>query len=88
MTDKPDEFAFSNTTGQELVRLLFQRLGEKLSPEADHFTAALGAALVLLAEVLRVPVVKARDPKQAADEFVANSARWVRELLKPATGER
>ena len=82
-----NEFEFSNTTAQELLKLLTRRAEEKLSAEADQFTAVLGAALILLAEVLRHPIEGAADRRRAADAMVDHSARWLRELLKPVTGE-
>lgn len=78
-----DEFEFSNATGQELVELLAQRAEEKLPPGADYFAAVLGAALVMLAEVLRRPIEQAKDPKAAADDMIELCVRWLRNLLQP-----
>lgn len=80
-----NEFDFSNTTAQELVQLLARRAEERLSAESDHFAAVLGAALILLAEVLRRPIEEAKDPRQAAEKMIDLSVRWLRELLEPVT---
>jgi hypothetical protein len=82
-----DEFDFSNTTAREMVQLLARRADERLSADADHFSAILGAALVVLAEVLRHPIQEAEDPTDAADKMIALSVRWLRQLLQPVTGE-
>ncbi|MGH8430219.1 MAG: hypothetical protein ACREUF_07420 [Solimonas sp.] len=82
------EFDFSNTTAQELLQLLAQRADEELAADADRFSAVLGAALLLVAEVLRDPIQRTEQPQQAAEELVAFSARWLRELLRPVAGER
>ena len=82
-----DDFDFVNTTAQELVDLLVLRAEQKLSPGSDYWSAVMGAALSLLAEVLRQQAMQASDPRKAVDALVDHSARWLRELLKPVTGQ-
>ena len=82
-----DDFDFVNTTAQELVDLLVLRAEQKLSPGSDYWSAVMGAALTLLAEVVRQQAVNANDPRKAVDALVDHSARWLRELLKPVTGQ-
>ena len=76
-------FEFSHATGQELVELLARRAKEKSLPESEYFAAVLGAALVLLAEVLRRPIEHAQDRKRAADKMIDLSVKWLRRLLQP-----
>jgi hypothetical protein len=73
---------FSNRVGQELFDLLRRRLSEEMAVPTnfDAYSAALGASLIAVAEVLRDPVGKGGDP----DKFVAFAARWLRTLLAQA----
>ena len=82
-----DDFDFVNTTAQELVDLLVLRAEQRLSPKSDYWAAVSGAALTLLAEVLRQQAMQASNPRAAADELINHYARWLRELLKPVTGQ-
>jgi hypothetical protein len=82
----PDtEMQFSNRVGQELFELLAKRGSEQLeASDFDRFTAMLGAALLAVAEVLRLLI----KDGQNADKLVDFSARWLRTFLEPASGKR
>jgi len=80
-----DAFDFTNNTAQELVELLARRADERLAPDADRLSAVLGAALLLVADVLRDPIQRAEDPRAVADHMVDFSARWLHKLLQPVT---
>jgi hypothetical protein len=83
----PDtEMQFSNRVGQELFELLAKRGSEQLNEASDfdRFTAMLGAALLAVAEVLRLLI----KDGQNADKLVDFSARWLRTFLEPASGKR
>ncbi|MFN2598534.1 MAG: hypothetical protein ABR563_15285 [Pyrinomonadaceae bacterium] len=86
MGDK--SFDFSNRTGQEMFRLLAQRALDELSDESgfDRYTTMLLASLIPVAEVLRDPVVKARDPDKFLDDMTVFISRRLRDLLQPAPG--
>ena len=78
---------FSNRVGGEMFQLLTKRL-EELSgePSFDRYSAALGAALIPVAEVLRDPVEKGAAP----ENLVGFASRWLNVLLeqikqKPST---
>jgi hypothetical protein len=73
--------AFADRTGNELFRLLAQRVQAELSEQSDfdRYTAMMGAALIVVAEVLREPVEQGKD----VDELIAFSSRWLRKLLEP-----
>jgi hypothetical protein len=74
---------FSDNVGEELFRLLTLRASEELSErsDSDRLTAMLGAALIVVAEVLRAPAEKA----QTIDPLIDFTSRWLRTLLKPVT---
>jgi hypothetical protein len=74
---------FSNRVGEELFRLLARRASEELSERSDfdRETAMHGAALIVLAEVLRAPAEKAQN----IDPIIDLTSRWLRTLLKPVT---
>lgn len=76
--------AFTDRTGNELFRLLTQRVQAELSQQSDfdRYTAMLGAALIVVAEVLREPVEQGKD----VDNLIAFSSRWLRKLLEPVAG--
>lgn len=77
MPEAPVEF--SNRVGGEMFQLLTKRL-EEFSGETnfDRYTAALGAALIPVAEVLRDPVEKGAPPEQ----LVGFASRWLNKLLE------
>lgn len=77
---------FSNRVGQELFQLLRKRLEETPSGEQDfdRYTAALGAALIAVAEVLRDPIEKGADP----EKMVAFASRWLNIFLEQIKRER
>jgi hypothetical protein len=70
---------FSNRVGGEMFQLLTKRL-EELSEEPgfDRYSAALAAALIPVAEVLRDPVEKGAPPEQ----LVGFASRWLNRLLE------
>lgn len=74
---------FSNSVGLELFRALRQRASEQLSAESDddRDAAMLGAALIVVAELLREPAEKATN----IDPLIDFTTRWLRMLLKPVT---
>ena len=74
------EMAFANKTGVELFHLLEQRAGEELSPQSpfDRYNAVLGAALIVVANVLREPVERGED----LDKLIAFSSHWLRVFLE------
>lgn len=74
-----DAVQFSNRVGGEMFQLLTKHL-EELSGEAnfDRYSAALGAALIPVAEVLRDPVEKGATP----ESLVAFASRWLNILLE------
>lgn len=74
---------FSNGVGLELLHMLRQRASDQLSAESDDDRdgAMLGAALVVVAEVLREPAEKATN----IDPLIDFTSRWLRTLLKPVT---
>lgn len=87
MNDQLMEFA--DRTGQELFRLLAQRALEELDQESDfdRFTALLAAALIPVAEVLRGPIEKARDPSQMVEQMIELNSKQLRWLLRSMTGK-
>jgi hypothetical protein len=87
--DHDGDFQFTNATGQELAALLFRRAGERASATSKEVSIQplLGAALIVVAEVLRGPVEASADPAQTAQSLVDFSARWLHTLLAPATGK-
>jgi hypothetical protein len=87
MTEDSD-FQFTNATGRELTELLFRRAREReaQTSAAVPIQPLLGAALILVAEVLRGPVEASNDPRQTAQSLIEFSARWLDTLLSPATG--
>ena len=70
---------FSNRVGEELFQLLSKRL-EEISGESnfDRYSAALGATLIAVAEVLRDPVEKGAAP----EKLVGFASRWLNVLLE------
>lgn len=76
---------FSNQIGSELFSLLVKRASEELSEQSDRdrITAMLGAALIAVAEVLRVQIKQGSDVSKLVDL----SSRWLRVLLEPVAGE-
>ncbi len=76
---------FSNQIGSELFSLLVKRASEELSEQSDRdrITAMLGAALIVVAEVLRVQIKQGSDVSKLVDL----SSRWLRVLLEPVAGE-
>ncbi len=78
---------FSNQIGNELFRVLVQRALEKLSQQSDldRLTAMMGAALIVVAEVLRGPIEEGQDVEKLIDV----SSNWLRKFLEPiaAKGE-
>jgi hypothetical protein len=74
---------FSDSVGNELFRLLARRASEELSERSDfdRLTAMLGAALIVVAEVLRAPLEEGQD----VDPLIDFTSRWLRTLLKPVT---
>lgn len=84
-----DEFDFVNATGQELVDLLCLRAQQKkLPPGSGYWSAVMGAAVTLLAEVVRQQALNTNNPAKAAEVLADHSARWLRELLKPVIGQK
>jgi hypothetical protein len=85
-----DQMSFSSDVGQELFRMLGQRAEQQLAgmQAMDRFTALLAAALIPVAEVLRLPVEHANDPAATADKMVALCSRQLRELLQQAVERR
>lgn len=77
MTNAGMEFA--DRVGVELFELLRQRVSEQLARERnfDSYAAALGAALITVANVLRDPIEKGGDP----ETLVAFASRWLRSFL-------
>jgi hypothetical protein len=77
---------FSNRVGQELFELLAKRGTEQLNEASDfdRFTAMLGAALLAVAEVLRLLIKSGQN----YDTLVDFSARWLRSFLEPVSGKR
>jgi len=76
--------SFSDRVGQELYQLLEKRGLEGLSNESgyDRFTALLGAALILIAEVLRGPIEQAKDRERMANQMIEISTRQLYGLLE------
>ena len=76
--------SFSDRVGQELYQLLEKRGLEGLSNESgyDRFTALLGAALILVAEVLRGPIEQAKDRERMANQMIEISTRQLYGLLE------
>ena len=70
---------FADRVGVELFDLLRRRVSEQLAHEKnfDSYTAGLGAALTVVANVLRDPVEKGGDP----EKLVAFSSKWLRTFL-------
>lgn len=89
-TNNTDPMEFADATGQELFALLMQRGRERLPGSEDmaRFTALLAAALIPVAEILRNPVERGRDPAATADKMVDVTARNLRALLQPAVDAR
>lgn len=85
MEDKEKGMHFSDRTGNELFRLLVQRAREELSEQSafDRYSAMVGAALIVLAEVLRDPVERGED----LDKLIGFSSRWLRVFLEPVAGK-
>lgn len=77
---------FADRVGVELFQLLQKRVAEQLAGEKnfDSYTAALGAALIAVANVLRDPVEKGGDP----EKLVTFASRWLRSFLDPIASER
>jgi hypothetical protein len=70
---------FANRVGQELFQLLKKRREELPATENfDRYTAALGASLITVAEVLRDPIEKGADPER----MVAFASRWLNTFLE------
>lgn len=71
---------FSNRVGQEMFQLLRKRLEEAPPGEqnSDRYTAALGASLIAVAEVLRDPIEKGADP----EKMVGFASRWLNIFLE------
>lgn len=70
---------FSNRVGAEMFQLLSKRLQEiSEEPNFDRYSAALGAALIAVAEVLRDPVEKGAAP----EKLVGFASRWLNILLE------
>ncbi|HEY6253322.1 MAG TPA: hypothetical protein VI685_25480 [Candidatus Angelobacter sp.] len=70
---------FSNRVGAEMFQLLSKRLQEiSEEPNFDRYSAALGAALIAVAEVLRDPVEKGAAP----EKLVGFASRWLNVLLE------
>lgn len=84
MTNAGMEFA--DRVGVELFELLRQRLSEQLAQEKnfDSYAAALGAALIVVANVLRDPIEKGGDP----EALVAFASRWLRSFLDQIRAEQ
>ena len=76
---------FSNRIGSELFSLLVKRVSEELAEQSEHdrTTAILGAALIAVAEVLRIQIRQGSDVSKLLDL----SSRWLRILLEPVAGE-
>ncbi len=76
---------FSNRIGSELFSLLAKRASEELCEQSDRdrITAMLGAALISVAEVLRVQIKQGSDVSKLVDL----SSRWLRVLLEPVAGK-
>lgn len=74
-----DPMEFSNRVGAELARLLGDRSRAELLtlPQEAQFSAALGAGLICVAEVLRDPVERGVAPAR----MVAICARQLEALL-------
>ncbi len=74
---------FSNQIGSELFALLGKRASEELTEHSDRdrLRAMLGAALIAVAEVLRVQIEQGSD----VGKLVDLSSRWLRVLLEPVT---
>ena len=74
---------FSNRIGGELFALLGKRASEELTEQSDRdrLTAMLGAALIAVAELLRIQIEKGSDVSRLVDF----SSRWLRVLLEPVT---
>lgn len=69
---------FADRVGQEMFQLLLGRMKELGSPQDfDSYSAALGAALIPVAEVLRDPIQKGADPEQ----MVTFASLWLHKLL-------
>ncbi len=76
---------FSNRIGSELFSSLVKRASEELSEQSDQdrTTAMLGAALIAVAEVLRIQTKQGSDISKLVDL----SSRWLSTLLEPVAGE-
>ena len=74
-----DPMEFSDRVGSELARLLGDRSRAELLalPQEAQFSAALGASLICVAEVLRAPVERGVPPGRMA----AICARQLEDLL-------
>jgi hypothetical protein len=79
-----DTFAFSNRVGDELTQLLRTRTQAELAEVSDQerLTAALGAALICVAEVLRDPVAQGARPAP----LIEHCAKWLATLLEGVPG--
>ncbi len=78
-------YQFANITGVELSRRLTEQIAVRLpsSTPSEQFHAALGAALVAVANVLQGPIKGSPDPKETAERMVQLSADWLRQLVVP-----
>lgn len=76
---------FADRVGPELFELLRKRVAEQLATETnfDSYGAALGAALIVVANVLRDPIEKGADP----EKLVAFASRWLHTLLDQIRSE-
>jgi hypothetical protein len=83
-SSSPNPLQFATETGQELFQVLLTRAGERLEgvSDMDRFMALLSAAVVPVAEVLRVPVGRGRDRGATADKLIATSGGMIRSLLE------
>lgn len=72
---------FSNRVGNELFTSLRKQASEELTEQSDldRLTAMLGAALIAVAEVLRVQI----EPGSDVGKLVDFSSCWLRVLLEP-----
>lgn len=83
---KTDPLEFADRVGAELARLLGERSRAELLAltQTEQFAAALGAALICTAEVLRDPVERGATPAKMA----ALCARQIEGLLNQVRPRR